>query len=95
MNEEYLFYRAGRLANFLASPAPATEFFQAAPAPYFFPKRLRLLAFFSERLRLQGAKNTRLRLHGKIFFSRKLQKNIKQVIIVFLTIKLNILPKEE
>ena len=46
MNEEYLFYRAGRLANFLASPAPATEFFQAAPAPYFFPKRLRLLAFF-------------------------------------------------
>ena len=38
-------------------------FFKAAPAPDFFPKRLRLrlLVFFFKRLRLQGAKNTRLR----------------------------------
>ena len=35
--------RAGEPANFLA-----------APAPDFFPKRLRLLVFFFERLRLQG-----------------------------------------
>ena len=81
--------RAGEPANFFA-----------ALAPDFFPKRLRLLVFFFERLRLQGAKNTRLRLIGKIFFSPqtskvKLQKNNWSKIIVSLTIKLDILPKEE
>ena len=48
--------RAGEPANFLA--APAWLFFQAAPAPDFFPERLRLLIFFSSG---SGAKNTRLR----------------------------------
>ena len=42
--------RAGEPAIFF--PAPAHDFFQAAPAPDFFPKRLRI----------QGAKKTRLRL---------------------------------
>ena len=59
--------RAGEPAIFLAAPAPA---------PDFFPKRLRLrlLVFFFERLGLQGAKNTRLRLRllGKYSFPRKL-----------------------
>ena len=53
--------RAGEAAIFLAAPAP--DLFQAASAPDFFPKRLRLrsaLAIFFERFRLQGAKNTRL-----------------------------------
>ena len=67
-------------------------FFQAAPAPDFFPKRFRLLFFF------QAAPAPRSQKHpaptgfgswllvkfGKIFFSPqtkkvKLQKNIKQV----------------
>ena len=90
--------RAGEPANFLA-----------ALAPDFFFKRLRLLIFFPsgsgswfffERLRLQGSKNSRLRLLGEIFFFQtskvKLQKKYKtSKIIVFLTIKLNMLPKEE
>ena len=70
---------------FSGSDSGSWLFFQVAlaPAPDFFPKRLRLrlLVFFFERLRLHGAKNTRLRLLGKIFFSLqtskiKLQKNI-------------------
>ena len=43
--------RAGEPANVLAAPAPHF-FFHGAPAPDFFPKRLRL----------QGAKKNRLRL---------------------------------
>ena len=63
--QAWLSSRAGEPANFLAAPAPAPApdiFFQAAPAPGFYSKRLRLrlLVFFLERLRLQGAKNTRL-----------------------------------
>ena len=61
--------RAGEPANILAAPALAPDFFQAAPAPNFFPKQLRLLVFFFKRLRLrlrlqlQEAKNTWLRLY--------------------------------
>ena len=80
-----VYFRAGEPANFF-SGSGSWLFFQVAPAPApdFFPKRLRLLVFFLERLWLQGAKNTRLRLLGKLFFSPqtskvKLQKNIKQV----------------
>ena len=69
--------RAEEPDNFLTDSVP--EFFlQAAPAPYYFPKqlRLRLLVFFFKRFRLKGAKNTRLcgsgsRLlvkFGEIFF---------------------------
>ena len=44
---EILLIRAGEPANFLAAPALSPDFFfQAAPAPDFFPKRLRLLIFF-------------------------------------------------
>ena len=51
-------------ANFLAAPAPGF-FFQAAAAPDFFPKRLRLLLFFSSGSGSEGPKtpgSDRLRL---------------------------------
>ena len=64
--------RDGEPADFLAVPAP--DFFvQAAPAPHFFPKRLRhrlqLLVFFSS-----GFSSWLLVKVGKIFFSPQTSK---------------------
>ena len=74
-------------------------FFQPAPAPDFFPKRLqlRLLVFFSGSKGPKTPGSDRFRLLGKIFFSPQTsaKKYKTSKIIVFLTIKLNILPKEE
>ena len=43
--------RAGEQTNLLSAPALAPDFFQAAPAPNFFSKRLRLL-FFSSKAKI-------------------------------------------
>ena len=71
---------------FSGSGSGSCLFFQAAPAPApdFFPKRLRLLVFFLSGSGSKGPKtpsSDRLRLLGKIVFSPqiskvKLQKNI-------------------